>query len=493
MLKRKMREFDYDIIIAGGGYAGSTLAISLLNLNPELRIAIIEKSQEFDQKIGESNSDLTAIFLHRLGIDHILKNHIKKTGLRFFFNEENSEDRHQVAEFSSPTLRGRNFGFHLDRKNFDQQLLEEAEKRGAVLYRPATVTEIDHQPFHNRLKITHGASEETISSKWLVDATGRARVVHRILGWKEAQVELKTGSVMTHIQMNHPEKWERPDDLYWNKKAIGPRNESTIHLMKPHHWWWIIKINEDWYSLGCVYDKTKVQVDDPEQFLQHEIKNNADLRLMFGGCEHKKVMHLDQLSYRSEKVFDQGVILLGDSAAFLDPLISPGLEIVSQQIIWVSEILDAEIRTGKYQFKRWSKFEKRFTQAYLSREQWHLGAYSLMENYRACINWLRLGNAAYFSFSVFPSILFKHRLKYPPKGSALISWNLKRLRKRLQKVVNRYHRKNRISYSRSEVRRSYIRFPHGLTFYVVPMHLILLWIADHAALICTSIFLRKKD
>ena len=50
------RSADYDVIIMGGAFSGSSTALLLKRQFPELRILLIERSAEFTRKVGESTS-----------------------------------------------------------------------------------------------------------------------------------------------------------------------------------------------------------------------------------------------------------------------------------------------------------------------------------------------------------------------------------------------------------------------------------------------------
>ena len=109
------RQCKFDLIIIGGGISATLLCLSIYKRDPEFKILIIEKSIQFPQKIGESVVDLTAVFLKSLNIDHLLTDQTHKTGVRFLFNELNSSDLSDIAEFASPTLPGAVKGYHLNR------------------------------------------------------------------------------------------------------------------------------------------------------------------------------------------------------------------------------------------------------------------------------------------------------------------------------------------------------------------------------------------
>ncbi|NRA10578.1 MAG: tryptophan 7-halogenase, partial [Crocinitomicaceae bacterium] len=117
-----MQKHEFDLIILGGGISGSLMGISLMDKNSKMRVAIVERNSEFPQKIGESTSDIATLFFRRLEINHILKSHSRKAGLRFLFNENKSDNPDHIGEFTSPTLKTSIAGHHLNRKEFDEAL-----------------------------------------------------------------------------------------------------------------------------------------------------------------------------------------------------------------------------------------------------------------------------------------------------------------------------------------------------------------------------------
>ena len=44
--------FDYDVVIIGGGFFGAATALMLKRKRPEARVLIIEKTTAFDRKVG---------------------------------------------------------------------------------------------------------------------------------------------------------------------------------------------------------------------------------------------------------------------------------------------------------------------------------------------------------------------------------------------------------------------------------------------------------
>lgn len=467
---KKEREI-YELIIIGGGLAASFLALSVFKRNPDFRILIIEKTESFPQKIGESIVDMSALFVKSLDIDPILAKHTPKSGIRFQFNESNSSDPSRIAEFASPTFPGRIKGYHLDRKVFDQEILDEAVRQGAHLFRPAQILHSSHREFHNELDVEVAGELKKVQSKWIVDATGRHRFLARKLKWEDRKIHLNTGAIMAHFKGIAPaENWDSTSNEYWDTASIGLRKFSTTHLMRKHCWWWIIRLDEERTSIGVVFDKNKIQFEDPEQFFLQQIEKDAQLSLMLKGAERGEIRHVPHLPYVSKKLYTKGIALLGESGAFLDPFVSPGIELIGQQCIFLADQFCKEKTSGRFDEKSWKTYEKTFQQAYDSRLRIYEEAYQLMESFDLFTNWLIQGNFMYFVRVVYPAIIFPQRLKLPMHFNFMervalnyFSWRLKRIQE-VRKQQNRVP-----DYPANSLIYSGVRVPHGPRFMLTPI------------------------
>src|SRR5207244_7251017 len=79
---------DYDVAIIGGAFSGAATALMLKRKRPQARILIIEKTDEFDRKVGESTTEVSSCYMTRiLGLTHYLGHHqLAKQGLRLWFS-----------------------------------------------------------------------------------------------------------------------------------------------------------------------------------------------------------------------------------------------------------------------------------------------------------------------------------------------------------------------------------------------------------------------
>jgi flavin-dependent dehydrogenase len=57
---------DYDVVIIGGAFSGAATALVLKRKRPEARVLIIEKTAEFDRKVGESTTEVSSCYMMRI-------------------------------------------------------------------------------------------------------------------------------------------------------------------------------------------------------------------------------------------------------------------------------------------------------------------------------------------------------------------------------------------------------------------------------------------
>ena len=97
----------YDVLIAGGGLAGLTLALQLKQTKSDISILVLEKRNDnapvATHKVGESLSELASSYLREvLNLKEYLTEHqLPKFGFRFFFSPEHYENIARRVEVGS--------------------------------------------------------------------------------------------------------------------------------------------------------------------------------------------------------------------------------------------------------------------------------------------------------------------------------------------------------------------------------------------------------
>lgn len=415
---------NFDVVIMGGGLSGSLLAIHILREKPDASVAIIEQSLSFPKKVGESTSDLSALFFRRFKIDAFWETQIDKCGLRFWFNDQQNNDLAHCSEFASPTYPWEGSGIQINRHDLDEHLLTVVKELGATVYRPAQVTDFTYQPFSSTINFSANEQPHTCNCKWLVDATGRAHVIAKKMGWYQDYQPHQVASSWAHFsQLKDLNAWDGRQSIY--PAEIGEkRRNATCHFMRKGYWVWYIPLSDQTVSLGVVYNKNLVQRGEtaPEAFFNQLLKDDLVLNALTASASYENFVHIDHLSFVNRKSFDQGLVTISESAAFVDPLFSPGMELVCQESLWVAPLIVAHLQTGIYQANKWNNFANRFGNAVATRFQTVERRYSLMGDFTIFSLLTQFELAGYFAGFVLPATVFKQRLKYPVTSNPVINW-----------------------------------------------------------------------
>ena len=119
----------YDVAILGGGPAGSATALALKQRDPALRVALIEKTGYSALRVGESLPPPARALLTRLGVweAFVRSSPLNSYGTRAAWG---SAELHDNEFIFSPYGNG----WHVDRRQFDAILAEEASRAGVELF-----------------------------------------------------------------------------------------------------------------------------------------------------------------------------------------------------------------------------------------------------------------------------------------------------------------------------------------------------------------------
>ncbi len=329
---------SFDVAVIGGAFSGAATALLIKRRSPGLRVAIVEKSEVFDRKVGESTTEVSSCFLTRvLGLTNYLGHHqLAKQGLRMWFANSADDAFDQCVEIGAQ-FNSRMPGFQVDRSTLDEHVLSLAVAAGCKLLRPAKVVKLElGGASNNLLEIISGGEKQQVVARWLVDASGRAAVIARKRGYMEALAEHPTNSLWARF--TGVKDWDslelREKFPKWANATVAARGWATNHLCGPGWWVWIIPLKGGDVSVGLVYDERLYTPPEGssigERILAHcrehpvgrEILSDAKA---IAGDERA----YSQLPYRVTQVMCDGWACVGDAAGFLDPLYSPGLDFCS--------------------------------------------------------------------------------------------------------------------------------------------------------------------
>jgi flavin-dependent dehydrogenase len=342
---------DYDVVIIGGSFSGASAGLLLKRDLPGLRVLIVERTTEFDRKVGESTSEVAGCFLTRvLHLNPYLSaRQYQKHGLRmWFFNSP--EDKVEDCTEIGPKFQSRLPTFQLDRSLLDQHILEEAVGSGCDLLRPATMRGVDlaaGNEAHRVTVTTATEGEKSFTCRWVIDASGKAAVLAKKLGLHvPLGDEHPTSALWCRYRNVTTLDSARARKLHpcLTKNVKASRSAATNHLMGRGWWVWIIPLANGDYSAGIVWDRRFYTLPEGPSLtarLHAHILTHPVGRLMFGEAEpiEDDTFYYKNLAYHTKQMAGNRWAMVGDAAGFIDPLYSQGLDYCGHTVYAVTQMI----------------------------------------------------------------------------------------------------------------------------------------------------------
>ncbi len=329
----------YDVAIIGGSLSGAAAATLLRRERPDLKVVIIEKSPKFTRRVGEATVEISGYFLGRiLGMTSFMnETQIVKQGMRFWFKNEETKGIADASEIG-PRYHVRLPAFQLDRAVFDEEVLRRACAGGAELIRPASVTDVALVAGGDQtLTIKRGDTTETITARWVIDASGVAALLARKNGWWKSNTEHPTAACWS--RWKGVKDWDGRElaEKYpeWAGVTYGIRGTATNHIVGDGWWSWWIPLKGGDVSVGVVFDQRLVDWPQDGGNLGDRLKaflmKHPVARELLADAHYAEddVLWRRNLAYNSDTFVGDGFALVGDALAFMDPFYSPGMDWIS--------------------------------------------------------------------------------------------------------------------------------------------------------------------
>ena len=415
----------YDVVILGGGLAGGCLARQLHQEAPQLRTLVTEKRAhpvpEAAFKVGESSVEIGAhYFSKRLGLEpHLRERQLEKLGLRYFFTHGDNRDLASRVELGPPVFPPVP-SFQLDRGRLENMLLATNAELGIdVLHgcrvQELTLADADTDDSVHTVSIATPAGTRVVTARWVVDATGRTGLIKRKLGLARPSTHGANASwwrVKSRVKIDD---WS--SDPAWKARvASGLRWQSTVHLMGPGYWVWLIPLGNGSHSFGIVADGDMHPYDRINRF-----ERAMDwLREFEPQCAEVMEQHVHELedflalkhfAHSCERVFSQGRwALVGEAGVFTDPFYSPGSDFIAMGNDYVTDLIVRDF-AGEAIAARVESFNTTYLRLFDAFIRLYDGQYPIMGNAQVMTAKVSWDNAAYWAITAL--LFFQQRYRQP--------------------------------------------------------------------------------
>ncbi len=340
----------YDVAICGGGLAGLTLALQLRGRAPDASIVVLEPTRrplpDACHKVGESTVEIGGRYLgHVLGLhDYLSETHLLKNGLRFFSGQPRAPlvERAEMGPRESPTVPS----YQLDRGRLETHLRERCEAERIELREGWGVRDVRVGEPH-RLSVVQtrsGEAPEELEARWLIDATGRRRLLARKLGLHEPIAEQASSSWFRVEERVRIDELVPSAERAWHERDVdGDRWLSTNHLCGRGYWVWIIPLASGHTSIGIVAEASEhpfSTFSTADRALSWLAEHEPALAARLEGVPLADFIAMKDYRHDASRVFaEERWALAGESGRFLDPLYSPGSDLIGLVNTLISELV----------------------------------------------------------------------------------------------------------------------------------------------------------
>ena len=319
---------QHDVVILGGGPAGSTAATLLASRGMD--VVVLEKDHFPRFHIGESLLPGTVTIFERLGVhEQIREAFIRKPGGKWLYGPKEVPGDFSKSDRKA-TFKDTPYSYLVERSVFDDILIKRSQQAGADVRFGSeirsTIVEED------RVVGVTGTDDDgepfDIRARLVIDATGLRAFIPAQLGLRS---------------INQPQRM----GIYAQYEAQAARDDIDAGWfagqMFYDGWTWLLKLGDGRFSVGAVMgvDRFRRSKQSPAELLDRLVGENRLLNC--GMSKDRKrvsdVMVTGNMASTSERLCGDGWVSIGDSAFFIDPCYSSGVHLAMKSAEAVADLV----------------------------------------------------------------------------------------------------------------------------------------------------------
>jgi flavin-dependent dehydrogenase len=344
----------YDVIVIGGGPAGSSVA-SILSREGR-KVVLFEKERFPRHHIGESLMTDTYLTFQRMGLLEKMKDSpfVRKYSVQFA-NPAGKESR--PFYFFEANHHESSVTWQITRSEFDLMLINHAAEQGAAVHQETSIKRVifaGNRAIGVEARMKEGTVQE-FHAPVIVDATGQSAMLSNKFGWRVRDPKLRKAVLYSYFKGAHREK-----DL---------NGGATLVLRTPlgsNGWFWYIPLENDITSVGVVADPEYLvqgRGQDLAKIFNEEVEKVESVRRRIAGAERvDKIYSIVDYSYRSRCNAGDGFILIGDAYGFLDPIYSSGVLLALKMAELAADSIHDAFRNNDFSAARLGQFQSKLDQ-----------------------------------------------------------------------------------------------------------------------------------
>jgi len=325
---------QYDAIIIGCGTAGSTVAAILAEYGH--KVLVLEREKFPRYHIGESLLPFTYQPLELLGLVDKMKKSafVRKYSVQFVSpSGRASQPFYFFNRYDRETIAAT---WQVLRSEFDQMLMNNSREKGAEILEETIVKELiwEGDCVAGVRAQTKGRDVVEYRAPITLDCSGKEAFTSVRNGWRVKDPYLNKVAVWTYY------KGAKRDE------GIDA-GATTVAYVPEKGWFWYIPQHNDMISVGVVAEGkylTRERVREPEKIFKREVEQNQWIKQHLAVGEQKGAYFLtSEYTHHARHCGTEGLLLVGDAFAFLDPVFSSGVMLALKSGVMAGEAVHKAI------------------------------------------------------------------------------------------------------------------------------------------------------
>jgi len=326
-----MKKISTQVVIIGAGPSGS-VAAALLH-KQGIAVKVIEKSVFPRFSIGESLLPACMEVIEKVGMTDAVNQ------AKFQFKDGATFRKRGVYtsfDFTDKFSTGPGTTFQVQRGTFDKVLADEASRQGVEIDYQHELKEISFTKSHALLRVgVEGGDDYLLEAEYVLDASGFARVLPRMLELEEPSCLPPRKAIFTHVIDNID--CDLIDIEYDRDKIL-----ISVHPENSDVWYWLIPFSNGTASLGVVGKPEffeKYPTDLKEALIQIASEEPGLAKVLNKAEFNNAVGEIGGYSANVKHLATERYALLGNAGEFLDPVFSSGVTIAMKSADIATECL----------------------------------------------------------------------------------------------------------------------------------------------------------